>query len=289
MGRPRLTWTDAQVRALLTMLPAFDRDFPQDNAAFLDALIAELRLMTGRIFGATAYDNILRNIAPQAGVMRRPSSATIQQAVARAHALTPEVCGHADGHATAPGGGSGGLDVETVRQTLAPVVRAALAPLHAMLAEGAGTAARDVRSGETEGRGSETELLLTRAALDDAHARIRRLEAERAELQRELGAAQSARDLAGQHVQAMMGGLLDAIGAAGVGAKDLADTARRLAGTEQFLKLQNDAVRQQATAVTDALRAQNASLRERVDHLLIENDQYRRTLGRQRAGASGTP
>ncbi|WP_211708846.1 hypothetical protein [Paraburkholderia aspalathi] len=79
-GRQRLTWTDAQVHTLLAALPGFDRDFPQDNAAFLDTLIAELRLIAGRIYGATTYDTILRTFAPKAGIVRRPSSATIQQA-----------------------------------------------------------------------------------------------------------------------------------------------------------------------------------------------------------------
>lgn len=287
MGRPRLTWTDAQVRALLVALPTFDRNFPQDNAAFLDALISELRVITGRIYGATAYDNILRNIAPQAGVTRRPSSSTIQRAVARAHALTPEQRDAADGQTSERAAGRSGLDVEAVRQTLAPVVRAALAPLHAMLAEGTAAATRGVHADDAAGRDGDTELLLTRAALDDAHARIRRLEAERNELQRELGAAQGARDLAGQHVQTMLAGLLEAIGAAGAGAKDLADTARRLAGTEQFLKLQNDAVRLQTASEADALRAQNAVLRERVDQLLIESDQYRRALNGKRVTPPG--
>jgi hypothetical protein len=43
---------------------------------------------------------------------------------------------------------------------------------------------------------------------------------------------------------------------------------------EQFLKLQNDALRPQSTTLTGALRARNASQRESVDQLLIENDQY---------------
>src|SRR6202035_821700 len=49
MGRPRHTWIDDQLRAILAALPALDRDFAQDNAAFLDALIAEVRVITGRL------------------------------------------------------------------------------------------------------------------------------------------------------------------------------------------------------------------------------------------------
>lgn len=289
MGRPRLTWTDAQVRALLTALPALDRDFPQDNAVFLDAMIAEVRLLTGRLFGATAYDTLLRTIAPQAGVTRRPSSATIQQALTRAHTLAPyaPAAGQTPDRPAVMDLTLRALDVDAMRQTLAPVVRDALAPLHALLAaRSTGSAAhRASIDEEPAARDTGTELALTRAALEDAHARIRRLEAERAGLQRELGAAQTARDLAGEHVQTMFAAVLEAIQAAATGAADLADTARRLGGTEQFLKLQNDAVRQQASATTDALREQNASLRERVDQLLIENDQYRRAVARQRPEA----
>ncbi|WP_028206503.1 hypothetical protein [Paraburkholderia nodosa] len=259
MGRPRLTWTDAQMRALLAALPVLERDFPRDNGAFLDALIGEVRLLTGRLYGATAYDNLLRTIAPQAGVARRPSSATIQQAVARAHALRPVAHATASGLAAGPGAATPTINVDA-----ASSARSALADT------------------ERQGRSGEAELMLTRAALGDAHARIRRLEAACADLQRELGAAQSARDMAGQHVQTMLAELFEAIGAAGAGAKDLADTAQRLSATEQFLKLQNVAVRQQANIGADALRAQNVALRERVDHLLIENEQCRRQLAEKR-------
>nr|WP_289814901.1 hypothetical protein [Paraburkholderia caribensis] len=202
-------------------------------------------MLTGRLFGATAYDNLLRNIGPQAGVARRPSSATIQQAVARAHALAPgapprDITG---GAAAAQPVGMPAFAVDAMRQTLAPVVRDALAPLHAMLAAGSGHGAAGTPDADTRGR--ETELVLTRAALEDAHARIRRLEAELGEVRRELGAAQAARDLAGEHVNAMLAELREAIVASGHDGASLARAADQLAGTERFLKAQNDAVRLQ--------------------------------------------
>jgi len=77
-------------------------------------------------------------------------------------------------------------------------------------------------------------------------------------------------------------GLLDelhqAIARAGAGSTALAKVADQLQGTERFLKSQKDAVRLQAAAEADALRRQVTQLRERVEHLLLENDQYRRTL-----------
>ncbi|WP_208328636.1 hypothetical protein [Paraburkholderia sp. BL6665CI2N2] len=63
-------------------------------------------------------------------------------------------------------------------------------------------------------------------------------------------------------------------------------TAAQLAGTERFLKMQNDAVRLQASGEADALRAQNSQLRERIDHLLLEVDQYRRTLSSRPPGGA---
>lgn len=48
--------------------------------------------------------------------------------------------------------------------------------------------------------------------------------------------------------------------------------------------MQNDAVRLQAGGEADALRAQNGQLRERIDHLMLEVDQYRRTLSTRPPG-----
>jgi hypothetical protein len=53
MGRPRTEWSDAQLLAIMNGIAAIDRDFPRDNARFLDGLIAEVRAITGRVFGAT--------------------------------------------------------------------------------------------------------------------------------------------------------------------------------------------------------------------------------------------
>ncbi|MFT4508963.1 hypothetical protein [Caballeronia sp. 15711] len=64
--------------------------------------------------------------------------------------------------------------------------------------------------------------------------------------------------------------------------------AEQLRGTEQFLKLQNDSVRLQATAEADALRRHVKQLQERVDHLILDNDQYRRALSKHH-GRRGQP
>jgi len=127
-------------------------------------------------------------------------------------------------------------------------------------------------------RSEDSNGAAMRAALEDAHARIRRLGQENAQLNRELGEAHAARDLAGERVNRLLGDLYASIERAGMGATTLEKTAAQLAGTERFLKMQNDAVRLQASGEADALRAQNGQLRERIDHLLLEVDQYRRAV-----------
>ncbi|MFM0158223.1 hypothetical protein PQQ99_37830 [Paraburkholderia sediminicola] len=276
MGRPRIEWSDAQLLAIMNGIAAVDRDFPRDNARFLDGLIAEVRAITGRVFGATTYSRLLRDVAPQVGVQRHPSAPTVQQAILRAQALTPIT--------QQDSAGSRPVDLELLRQALAPVVREALAPLYASQRERgngqAGGAAPD--HGDVNAMAQQP---LLQAALEDAHARIRRLEQDNAQLHRELGEAHAARDLAGEHVNRLLGELHASIERAGVGATTLARTAEQLVGTERFLKMQNDAVRLQASGEADALRAQNGQLRERIDHLLLEVDQYRRTLSTRPPGS----
>lgn len=228
------------------------------------------------MFGATTYSRLLRDVAPQVGVQRHPSAPTVQQAILRAQALAP---------ISQPGGAENRpLDLELMRQALAPVVREALAPLYASQREQgnghAGGAAPD-----RGGVNAMAQKPLLQAALEDAHARIRRLEQDNAQLHREVGEAHAARDLAGQHVNRLLGELHASIERAGVGATTLARTAEQLAGTERFLKMQSDAVRLQSSGEADALRAQNGQLRERIDHLLLEVDQYRRTLSTRPPGS----
>ncbi|BCZ85370.1 hypothetical protein PTKU64_90450 (plasmid) [Paraburkholderia terrae] len=299
MGRPRIEWNDAQLRAIMGALAALDRDFPLDNARFLDGLVAAVRAITGRVYGAMTYGRLLRDVAPQSGVTRRPSTPTIQAAVLRAQALehgAVEAAAEAtalvpvasrfastggsmmrpaaaQGRAGEDAGYPVTLDADALRGALGPLVRELLresiAPVHALLVQaGKSTVAGD--------GGCQPQL--TRAALEDAHARIRQLEKEMGELRRELGAAQAARDLAGDHVNAILADLRETIAASGRDAELLARAAGQLAGTEKFLKAQNDAVQMQVSAEAEALRTQNLQLRERIDHLIVDNDRYRRAI-----------
>ena len=311
MGRPRIEWNDAQLRAIMGALAALDRDFPLDNARFLDGLVAAVRAITGRVYGAMTYGRLLRDVAPQAGVARRPSTPTIQAAVLRAQALERgAVEAAAEVRARVPVAARGALvagdvgvprtaasdragkgvthpvavDADALRGALAPIVRELLregiAPVHALLAQ---------QASPVEGHHAKArQLQSTTVALEDAYARLRQLEKEIGKLRRELGAAQAARDLAGEHVNAMLADLRETIAASGRDAESLARAAGQLAGTEKFLKAQNDAVRLQTSADVDALRTENRQLRERIDLLMLDNDQSRRALG-NRASPDGKP
>jgi hypothetical protein len=212
----------------MTALAGFDRDFPLDNKRFLDGLIGEIRAVTGRLYGATAYGRLLHDVAPQVGVNRRPSAPTIQQAVARAQARAP---------AGEEGGPSALPDLAALRQAMAPAIRDALAPLQALLTQMQAPVAAVASVASSD---EPLRLQLTQAALEDAHARIRSADDENVRLRRELGEAQAARDLAGQHVNQMLAELHQAIAASGMGAQALATfgqlrcVPRRSATTAKF-------------------------------------------------------
>ena len=85
MGRPRIQWDDTQLRLIMSGIERYDRQFPQDNARFLDAVIDEIRIVTGRLYGVSTYVRLLGVTV----VTRRPGTTTIQKAIDRAQALTP--------------------------------------------------------------------------------------------------------------------------------------------------------------------------------------------------------
>jgi hypothetical protein len=312
MGRPRIEWTDTQLRQILAALPRLNRDTQQDNARFLDGVIAVVRVATGRLYGATTYSKLLQHVAPQAGIERRPSSSTVQAAVLRAQSLAAAQPGAGpsaaegakwagatrgsrdrNGATVTRAGRSAanrareradaGVTVDTLQSALVPAIRDVLTPLLGQLqiasAQGCAPTRRD----------DALQLRLTEAALADAHARIQRLEEEAAHLRCELGRAEAARDLAGKHVNAMLEGLHDTIIGSGNSAAMLTQAVRRLDGTGRFLKTQNEAIHRQAAREAAALREQNRKLSERIDRLVLDNNHYRQVLaaqpGLRRAGA----
>jgi hypothetical protein len=117
---------------------------------------------------------------------------------------------------------------------------------------------------------------------------VRRLEEENRRLRREAGQAEARATIAESRITQLLEQLHQAFSHSAVGADTLTKAAKRPEGTEQFLKMQNDAVRLQATAEAETLRRQVKQLREQIDHLQLDNDQYRRTLSKH-PGRSGQP
>ncbi len=275
MGRPRIEWDDTQLRLIMSGIERCDRQFPRDNARFLDGAIDEVRVVTGRLYGVATYVRLLGVTA----VTRRPGSTTIQKAIDRAQALAPAptTLPHSEGTAASA------FDVHTLRRAVEPVVRDALGPVHELLAQL--LAARPLTIDSTGTMQAAEQAMhrgLGQAALEDAHARVQRLELENHRLSHQLGGSEARAAIAETRIAGLMEELNQTIATSAGGAEQLAKAAKQLEGTEQFLKAQNDAVRQQATAEAEGLRRQVKQLRENIDHLQIDNDQYRRVLVKQR-------
>lgn len=277
MARPALSWPDAQMRLITTGIARANRDFPLDNERFLDEVIDEVRTITGRLYGARTYARLIGTVPEAEAVDRRPSLTTIQKAVDRAQALgSSSIAAGSDGATGFP------LDVHTLRRVVEPSVREALAPLQSLLARvlaqrPAPGAVVTMPSGDQQLRWE-----IEQASREDALAQLQRLQDENAQPRRELAGAEVRFAVAETSITALLESIQRAIADSGSGADALAAAARRLEKTEQFLKAQNDAVRLQATAEAESLRRQVDELRKRIDHLLLDNDQYRRALLRGR-------
>jgi DNA repair exonuclease SbcCD ATPase subunit len=274
MARTALTWPNAQMRLIVTGIEQCNRAFPTDNPRFLDAVIDEIRVVTGRLYGAKTYARLIDAVPASMAVTRRPSVTTIQKAIERAQALAPAALPADEDVPASPA-----LDVHSLRRAVEPVVRDAIGPLHALLAQLLATGSSlDSVVGGIPSNDQALQARLTQTSLEDAHARVRRLEEENGRLRRESGRAEARATIAESRITQLLEQLHQAFSHSAVGADTLAKAAKRLDGTEQFLKMQNDAVRLQATAEAETLRRQVKQLREQVDHLQLDNDQYRRAL-----------
>lgn len=270
------------MRDIMAAIRAAHQSHPSDNDRFLDALIAQIAAVTGRLYGQSTYDRLIRSTLGVEHVTRRPSAPTIQKAIARAQASgASAAAGRAEAAPPLAHWDGAAPEGPALHRVVELAVRDAVAPLQAAVANLA-EAIRLKTLSPTAGPGLEFQLQLAQASLQEAHARMRRLDDELAQLRRELGAAEARAQTADTRVATMFADVLGALGASASGAQALAGIAHRLEGTERFLKQQNDAVRLQASAEADGLRRQNQQLRDQMSHLQLENDQYRRALTAQR-------
>jgi hypothetical protein len=246
-----------------------DHRFPGDNAAFLDAVLSDVHEVTGMVYGVSTYQRLLRDAGSVIGVTRKPSNTTVQHAIDRARVdvmLPPAPAGTA-------------LDATVLIRAIEPTLQALLAPLHAKLELNA----QESSVAPAASANDALQAAIAQASLSDARIRIQALQSENAQLRQSCAQAEARAEYAETIVRGMLEQILDAIAASAGGAQALTDAAARLVSTEQFLKRQNDAVRQQITSQADALRAENKRLRDANDHLAIEANTYRQAVVRQRS------
>ncbi|KHK57732.1 DNA-binding protein [Ralstonia sp. A12] len=262
MARPGLHFSTEQQQRIVDAVQRLDVAFPHDNAVFLDEVIEAVHVVTRRVYGARRYTQWLA----QAGVQRRPSNTTLQKAVDRARGR---------------GDVSGGPAADAVEPWPIPW---ALAETGTLLAP-AGRSAREERDRVASraigapGAGAEWMEARIRAevaerALEHEAARNRQLQAAMADLERRLGEALAT---APTTPPKLTDTTLERLEQTFETVTRLEGAASALAGTERFLRLQNDAVRQQTQSEADQLRQRIRALEAEVTQLRTQIDAYRRT------------
>lgn len=261
MARPGLQFSTEQQQRIVEAIRRLDVTFPHDNAVFLDELIDAVQAVTRRIYGARRYVQWLAD----AGVERRPSNTTIQKAVDRARRLGET--------------GAGGIPeaVEPWPIPWAPAETGTLRPAmdHAAREERDRVASRAIGA---PGAGAEWMEARIRAevaerALEHEAARNRQLQAAMADLERRLGEALATAPVISPRLTDTT---LERIEQTIETVSRLEGAASALAGTERFLRLQNDAVRQQTQNEADQLRQRIRTLEAEVSQLRAQIDAYRR-------------
>jgi len=281
MARTRREWTDEELMAIMHSIIARAAQYPNANDKFLDALIDDVRAATGRIYGAGQYSWLLRNLAEQTQVTRRPSTTTVNQAVARAHALKRAELSSNEGGIS--------INAHEIARILDPVLRELIGPVLAVNSGAMHNGAQSAGTPAAVSRDDALRLRATEASLVEALNRLRSQDEEVGRLQREVGRVTARAEAAEGICREMLAGIHQAIVTSAVGAEQVADVVMRLNGTEVYLMLQNDAVRRQTTAEVDGLRAENAALKKEKDHLILQCDQMRRArlfAGSSRGGAT---
>jgi len=267
MARPGLHFSTEQQQRIVEAIRRLDIAFPHNNAVFLDEVIDAVHVVTRRIYGARRYAQWLAD----AGVHRRPSNTTLQKAVDRARARED----------------MGGLATEAVEAWPIPWAPAEMGTL----AAGSAREARDrvaSRSIGAPGAGGEWMEARIRAevaerALEHEAARNRQLQAAMADLERRLGEALATAPVVPPKLTDTT---LERLEQTMETVSRLEGAASALAGTERFLRLQNDAVRQQTQNEADQLRQRIRTLEAEVTQLHAQIDAYRRAPERTAAPVS---
>lgn len=261
MARPGLHFSTEQQQRIVEAIRRLDAAFPHDNAVFLDEVIEAVQSITRRVYGARRYVQWLA----EAGVHRRPSNTTLQKAVDRARGRS-EAASDVAADAVEPW---------PIPWEHAETGTLSATPGHSMREVRDRIASRAIGA---PGAGAEWMEARIRAevaerALEHEAARNRQLQAAMADLERRLGEAlATAPATPPKLTDAMLERLEQTIDTV----TRLEGAASALAGTERFLRLQNDAVRQQTQNEADQLRQRIRALEAEVAQLRTQIDAYRR-------------
>ncbi len=258
MARPSQQFSDEQLRQITEAIRQLDVAFPHDNGVFLDEVIDAVRQITRRVYGARRYGNWLVD----AGISRRPSNTTLQKAVDRAR-------GRVDGGAVA------------LTDRVEPWPISWVPAETGTRTERSTRATRDLvasRAIGSPGAGAEWMEARIRAdvaerALEHEVARNRQLQAAMADLERRLGEALVSAPIA---APGLTGETLQRLQQTFETVSRLEGAADALAGTERFLRLQNDAVRQQTQNEAEQLRQRIRALEAEAVQLRTQLEAYRR-------------
>lgn len=261
MARPGLHFSAEQQQRIVEAIRRLDVAFPHDNAVFLDEVIEAVQTVTRRVYGARRYVQWLT----EARVRRRPSNTTLQKAVDRARGRDGAVSG----------GVADAVEPWPIPLVLAETGTLSATPGHSAREERNRIASRAIGA---PGAGAEWMEARIRAevaerALEHEAARNRQLQAAMADLERRLGEAlATAPTTPPKLTDATLERLEHTIDTV----TRLEGAASALAGTERFLRLQNDAVRQQTQNEADQLRQRIRTLEAEVTQLRAQIDAYRR-------------
>lgn len=173
MGRTSLSWQKDEMDAIMHVINRSHLNHPTDNEQFLGELIGKIAEVTGRVYGQSTYDRLIRAALGVNGTKRRPSAPTIQRAIERYREANQETIGARSAHPRPP----------LANETSAALPAAARQLLESLLA-----------------RSDEDNKTIQHAleALAEAHAHIASLERENTQLREKLVAADQIRNDGGK-------------------------------------------------------------------------------------------
>lgn len=257
MARPRIEFSDDQMRGMIAAAEAAHAFAPSDNPAFLAELIAGIARCTGRIYGQATYERLLDAFQ----IRRRPSAQTWSKAIQRAHASGIGLIAPMSGPTTA-------LMRSVDQQAFVPAVAPPVPPLAAVQ-----------QSPDDDLLELKTRVQVAESALRDAYARISGLEAQRSALLDRAATAEAAARVDREQIEnersehaTQVKALTDRLG-------ELSDTVTRLSGLERHLLLQTDALRQELGQQRDLFKARAEAAEKALAAERTQSDAMRRLLG----------